>query len=85
MGASRSKNTYLKARFWKIAGRAGNKRAAVAVAHSILKAVYEMLKGNSDYNDLGANYLDRYLNVNAEKRLVQRLRSMGYEVHPKAV
>jgi transposase len=83
MGASRSKNTYLKAPFWKIAGRAGMKRAAVAVAHSILKAVYEMLKGNTDYKDLGTNYLDRFLNFNAEKRLVQRLRSMGYEVRPK--
>ena len=83
MGASRSKNTYLKARFWKIAGRAGKKRAAVAVAHSILKAVYEMLKGSVDYKDLGANYLDRFVNANTERRLVQRLRSMGYDVKPK--
>ena len=83
MGASRAKNTYLKARFWKIAGRAGHKRAAVAVAHSILKAVYQMLKGSVDYKDLGGDYLDRFLNRNAEKRLVQRLRLMGYEVHPK--
>jgi len=40
MAASRTKDTYLKARFWTIAGRAGKKRAAVAIAHSILKAVY---------------------------------------------
>jgi transposase len=39
MAASKTKNTYFKARFWKIAGRAGKKRAAVAIAHSILKAV----------------------------------------------
>jgi transposase len=56
--ASRAKNTYLKARFWKIAGRSGKKRAAVAVAHSILKAVYQMLKASVDYKDLGADYLD---------------------------
>ena len=80
--ASRAKNTYLKARFWKIAGRAGKKRAAVAVAHSILKAVYQMLKASVDYKDLGADYLDRFLNRRAEQRLVQRLRSMGYEVRP---
>jgi transposase len=83
MAASKTKNTYLKARFWKIAGRAGKKRAAVAVAHTILKAVYEMLKAGADYKDLGGDYLDRFLNRRTEQRLVHRLRSMGYEVHPK--
>jgi len=82
-GASKTKNTYFKARFWKIAGRAGRKRAAVAVAHSILKAVYQMLTAGVDYKDLGGDYLDRFLNRRAEQRLVQRLRSMGYDVRPK--
>jgi len=83
VGASRTKDTYLKARFWKIAGRAGRKRASVAVAHSILKPIYQMLKASVKYKDLGGDYLDRFLNHRAEKRLVLRLRSMGYEVHPK--
>lgn len=81
--ASRTKDTYFKARFWKIAGRAGKKRAAVAVAHSILNAVYQMLKAEVDYKDLGADYLDRFLNRRAERRLVDRLRYMGYHVHLK--
>src|ERR1700747_3593335 len=46
-----TKATYLKARFWRISGRAGKKRAAVAIAHSILKAVYEMLKADIGYKD----------------------------------
>jgi len=83
LGASKTKDNYLKARFWKIAGRAGKKRAAVAIAHSILKAIYEMLSATVDYKDLGADYLDRFLNRRAEQRLVHRLRSMGYEVRPK--
>lgn len=83
MAASRTKSTFLKVRFWKIVGRAGKKRAAVAVAHTILKAVYEMLKAGVDYKDLGGDYLDRFLNRRTEQRLVQRLRSMGYDVRPK--
>jgi transposase len=83
MAASKTKGTYLKARFWKIAGRAGKKRAAVAVAHSILNAIYHMLMGSVHYKDLGGDYLDRFLNRGAEQRLVQRLRLMGYEVRPK--
>jgi hypothetical protein len=38
-----------------------------------------MLKGNVDYKDLGGDYLDRFLKRGAEQRLVQRLRSIGYE------
>jgi transposase len=83
MAASRTKDTYLKSRFWKIAGRAGQKRAAVAVAHSILKATYEMLKAGVDYKDLGGDYLDRFLTRRTEQRLVHRLRSMGYDVRSK--
>lgn len=81
--ASRTKNTYFKARFWKIAGRVGKKRAAVAIAHSILKAVYPMLRESVDYKDLGSDYLDRFLKRHSEQRLVQRLRSLGYEVRLK--
>ena len=83
VAASKTKDTYLKARFWKIAGRAGRKRAAVAVAHSILKAIYQMLQASVKYKDLGGDYLDRFLKRRAEMRLVLRLRSMGYEVRPK--
>ena len=84
MAASRAKDTYFRARFWRIAGRAGKKRAAMAVAHSILKAVYEMLHRDAAFNELGGDYLNRFLNSRAEQRLVHRLRSMGYEVIPKA-
>lgn len=83
MAASKTKDTYLKARFWKIAGRAGKKRASVAIAHSILKAVYEMLKASADYKDLGGGYLERLRSRRSEQRLVHRLRSMGYDVQPK--
>lgn len=82
--ASRCKSTYLKARFWKIAGRAGKKRAAVAVAHSILKSVYVMLNESVDYKDLGAHYLDKLMNERAEQRLVSRVRALGYDVVRKA-
>jgi hypothetical protein len=42
-----------------------------------------MLNTDVDYKDLGGDYLDRFLNRRAERRLVDRLRSMGYDVRPK--
>ena len=38
MSASKKKNSYLKERFWRLKARRGPKRAALAVAHSILIA-----------------------------------------------
>lgn len=42
--ASRTKNTYFKSQYHRIAARRGANRAAVAVAHSILTVIYHMLK-----------------------------------------
>src|SRR4029434_3725942 len=34
--AARTKDSYLSAQFWRLAGRIGQRKAAVAVAHSII-------------------------------------------------
>jgi transposase len=78
--ASRKKGSYFKERFWRIKARRGHKRAAMAVAHSILVAIYEMLREQVDYRDLGADYLDRVAKRSTEKRLVRRLQALGYKV-----
>jgi transposase len=78
--AGRKTGSYLKERFWRLAARRGKKRAAVAVAHSILISAYEMLKRQLDYRDLGADYLDRRAKTTIKRRLVRRLESLGYRV-----
>jgi transposase len=80
MCASRKKGSYFKERFWRLKARRGQKRAAMAVAHSILIAVYELLREPQDFRDLGADYLDRVTKRSTEKRLVRRLQSLGYKV-----
>jgi transposase len=78
--ASRKRGCYLKERFWRLSARRGKKRAAMAVAHSILIACYEMLRREANYHDLGAEYLDRIAATTVKKRLVRRLESLGYKV-----
>jgi len=78
--ASKTKGSYLKERFWRLSARRGKKRAAMAVAHSILIASYEMLRQGVDYHDLGAEYLDTLSKVTVKKRLVRRLESLGFKV-----
>ncbi len=82
--AGRSKKTYLGAQYRRIAARRGAKRAAVAVAHSLLVIVYHILTRHEPYHDLGVTYFDERDRQAVERRLVKRLQSLGYEVslHP---
>ncbi len=78
--AARTKGTYLQAQFHRIRSRRGVKKAIVAVAASILAAVYHMLKNGTMYQDLGPNHFDRRNKERQKNRLVQRLAELGYAV-----
>ena len=57
MAAARTKgDTYLGARFCRLAPRLGKKKAIVAIEHSILIAIWHMLTNDVDYHDLGGDY-----------------------------
>lgn len=79
--AARTHDTYLSARFWRIARRRGVNKAAVAVGHSILVAAYHMLRDNVDYHDLGGDWFTRRQDADARRRwLVRQLEALGHEV-----
>ena len=50
--ASRAKGTHLSRKFRRIAGSRGKKRAAVAVAHTLLVIIYHMLKEGTSYREI---------------------------------
>ena len=70
----------LGAQYRRIAARRGAKRAAVAVAHSILVIVYHILTRHEPYHDLGVTYFDERDRQAVERRLVKRLQALGYDV-----
>jgi transposase len=78
--AAHTKDTYLAAQYRRIASRRGSKRAAIAVAHSILVIIYHLLRDGTTYQDLGANYFDERERQSVEHRLVHRLERLGYQV-----
>ena len=59
LGHGQKKDSYLQAQFFRITARRGKKKAILAVAASMLTAIYHMLKDGTLYQDLGRNYLDR--------------------------
>jgi hypothetical protein len=59
----------------------GKKRAAVAVAHSILVIAYHLLDRNQAYRDLGGDYFTSRLSDEVHiRRLVAQLHRLGQHV-----
>lgn len=82
--ASHTKGTYFSAQFHRLAARRGNKRALVAVAHSILITAYHMLKYKRHYKELGADFFDQINRDKVRDRLVKRLSKLGFDVTLKS-
>ena len=79
-GAAHAKQTYLAALYRRLAARRGTKKALVAVGHAILVMVYHVLMRRVPYHDLGPNYFDERDRRAVERRLVRRLKALGYKV-----
>ena len=80
MSASRSKNTYLAAKFRRIASRRGPIKAVVALEHAMLVAVWNMLDTGTYYGDPGEDFFTRLNPDRAKSRALEQLRKMGYAV-----
>lgn len=78
--AARTKDSYPSAQFRRLAGRRGKKRAIVAVSHSLLIAVYHVLRDHVPYQDLGAQHFDRLNPTQLTRYLVKRLERLGHQV-----
>lgn len=79
-GVAHTRGTYLAAQYHRLAGRRGAKRAAVAVAHSILVIAYYLNKRKEPYREMGADYFDKRRPEASAKRLIKRLENLGYRI-----
>lgn len=82
--AARKKHSYFQAQFLRLKSRRGPKKAIVAVAASMLTAVYYMLRDGVEFHDLGDQHFGQRDKARMTARLVQRLRDLGVEVEIKA-
>ncbi|MEU2867458.1 IS110 family transposase [Streptomyces mirabilis] len=81
VSAARTKDTYLAARYRRLAARRGKKRALVALEHSILISIWHMFTNDVRYADLGGDYfLHRTGRARQTRRLVSQLNQLGYQV-----
>lgn len=82
--ASRTKGGYFQSQFLRLKNRRGPKKAIVAVAASMLTAVYYMLRDGTEFHDLGAQHFAQRDKTRLANRLIQRLRDLGVDVEIKA-
>ena len=79
--ATLARDGYLKAQYLQLRRRRGDKKAIVAVAHSILVIAYHVLKEDRPYHDLGSDFFLRRQRPDLlTRRLVRQLESLGHSV-----
>lgn len=82
-GAARTKDSYFHAQFARLKSRRGPQKAIMAVAASMLTAIYHMLRDGVEFHDLGTQYFTQHDKDQITKRLLRRLRDLGVEVEVK--
>ena len=78
--AARTKNTYLAARFDRLAAKRGSKRAIVAIGHKILVLAHYLFQHNRPFRELGADYYQRLRAPSLSQSLVRQLQRLGFQV-----
>jgi len=75
-------DTFLGARYRRIARRRGKKKAIVAVGRSILVIIWHLLSDpDVEFNELGSDHYDRHVNTTAKRRShIRQLEALGYKV-----
>ena len=52
----------------------------MAVAHSLLIAIYHILSTGEVFHDLGANYYNQFNKERKAESLLKKLKSLGFDV-----
>lgn len=78
-------STYVSARFHRLHrrfGKKGGRKAATAIAHTLIVIIWHVLAENTTYRDLGADYFIRRVDnpETRKRRLIRDLEALGCQV-----
>ena len=76
----KNKKSYFYAQFMRISAHRGKKRAYVAVAHSMLVAIYHILNDGMVFKDLGADYYNQFNKERKINAYLKKLKALGWKV-----
>lgn len=78
--AIRSKDSTLAAQYRRLVARHGHQKALFAVAHTLLRLAYHVLKTHEDYQERERAELDQRRRTQLERRALAQLATLGYIV-----
>lgn len=78
--ASRAKDSFFSAQYSRLVIRRGANRAKVAVAHSMLIAIWHMLIFKIPFKELGSEYYNQFNRDKKANALKKKLIALGYDV-----
>ena len=76
----KGKGIFFRQRYWRLVPRCGKKKAIVAVARSMLVAIYHMIKNKTSYLDRGNEPTSQKQLERSIKRSIYTLQTNGYTV-----
>ncbi len=79
-GASRKKDCFLAAFFYRHSAKQGVRKAIMTLAHRILLIAFCLLRDGTTYREFGSNYFDNLNPVRTRNRLIRRLEKLGLAV-----
>jgi transposase len=83
--AVKKKGSYYREKYYRLKARRGSKRAIIAIAHRILKAIYYIIKDGTRFRDLGEEYLRCRSKAVKLLQLKKQARVLGYQLVPTPV
>jgi transposase len=83
--AVKKKGSYYKDKFHRLKARRGPKKAIVAIAHRLLKAIYHIIKEGRHFKDLGEDYLTLRNQAAKLNYLKKQAQVLGFQLTPLEV
>jgi transposase len=83
--AVKTKDSYYRAKYFSLRSRLGPRKAIMAIAHRILKAIFHVVKHGRPFKDLGPDYL---VDLNKQSKinyLVRQATKLGFRLVPAAL
>ncbi len=77
--AAKVRGSYFHAQFQRISAHRGSKKAYVAVAHSMLIAIYHILNEGVEFKDLGSEYYNQFNRERKINAYLKKLKALGWE------
>jgi transposase len=80
LAASRTKDTFISARYKRIRSRHGHMKALVAIQRHIIESLWQILTTGEPYLELGGDYYVRRRPGAVIRKAIEQLRAIGYTV-----